>query len=74
MQKPLNNDHMWGELHEALKKMDIPPDRFNDLNWLLRNMGIKNRNHPDFYRAEYIVRVLKRDVVQTINKLNQLTK
>jgi hypothetical protein len=33
---------------EILDTMDIPENRKTDTQWLIRNVGIKNRNHPEY--------------------------
>lgn len=35
-------------LQELLAEMDVPSSRVRDWNWLLRNLGIRNRNHPEY--------------------------
>lgn len=43
--------------------MDVPILRKNDLGWLKRNLAVRNRNHPDFYRAMTIIHdLLKRKI------------
>lgn len=49
-------DEMWSELHTLLQEMDVPPDRFSDINWLSRNLGIRNQYHANFARANQLVR------------------
>jgi hypothetical protein len=38
-------------LKSILSRMDVPETRKTDLRWLLRNLGIRNKNHPDFLEA-----------------------
>ena len=52
---------MMDRLNEILSTMDIPKNRRDttqpqNLRWLLRNMAIVNRHHPDFDEA---VRIIK---------------
>lgn len=47
------------ELHRYLNSMDIPKLRFNDVNWLDRNIGINNSNHPNFLIASWLIKKLK---------------
>lgn len=49
---------MCDHLHEILETMDVPENRKNDPDWLLRNLGIRNRNHPDFEKAMSIINAL----------------
>jgi len=51
-------DDLWVELQELLIHMDVPPDRRDDLRWLSRNLGIRNRTHPYFLRVQEIIREL----------------
>lgn len=46
------------ELQAILRTMDIPKNKKNDLIWLLRNLRIKNSNHPKFHIAMAIIREL----------------
>ena len=46
------------ELRAILKTMDVPKDRKDDLIWLLRNLRIKNSNHPRFHLAMIVIREL----------------
>lgn len=41
------------ELRSILSSMNIPNMRFVDMDvqWFLRNLGIRNSNHPNFDRA-----------------------
>lgn len=61
-------DDMWSELHGLLKDMDVPPDRFNDINWLNRNFGIRNQNHPKFPEAKEMIRNLFLEMRTQIRK------
>ena len=47
------------ELHRILAGMDIPEFRFDDLNWLNRNMQIDNSNHPNIILAVWLVTKLR---------------
>ena len=48
------------ESHEALQKilktMDVPEQRLNDRGWLIRNLAVRNKEHPDFERAISLIR------------------
>lgn len=46
------------ELEELIEMMDFPAKRSNDYRWLLRNLGFRNSNNPDFPRAEEILKLL----------------
>lgn len=48
-------------LQEILDTMQVPTARKTDLRWLLRNLGIQNRQHPRFVEAIIIIRQLMRD-------------
>lgn len=61
----------WKRLHEILATMDFPRERKDDLNWMCRNLGIKNKDHPDFDEAMTIIKSKLKDIAQTIRKINQ---
>lgn len=58
----MTKEHIGIELSMHLSIMNIPESRKhlteNNLMWMLRNMGIKNSNHPKFERAMICVRLL----------------
>ena len=43
------------ELQDILKTMDVPLLRQKDLQWLKRNLAVRNRDHPEFFRAMRII-------------------
>lgn len=43
------------ELQDILNTMDVPVLRKTDLRWLSRNLAVRNRNHPEFFRAMRII-------------------
>lgn len=43
-------------LAEILASMDVPEARKQDWRWLLRNLGIRNANHPDFNDAIILIK------------------
>lgn len=49
------------ELRLLLAEMECPPDRFEDLGWLSRNLGIRNRNHRNYPLAMELVKRLMRN-------------
>lgn len=50
-------------LIDILNTMDVPSLRKHDLGWLKRNLAVRNRNHPDFYRAMTIIHdLMKRKI------------
>jgi len=52
----------WEELRlkEILNTMNIPELRKNDFNWLIRNLGIGNINHPDLREALELIKNIKK--------------
>ena len=44
------------ELNEILDQMDIPDSRKHDISWLVRNLGIRNSNHPACNKAMLIIK------------------
>lgn len=53
-------------LEQILATMDIPENRreinFGNLSWMIRNLAIRNRNHPDFEEARDLVRKLFKEM------------
>jgi len=47
------------KLTQLLDNMDVPEGRKNDLNWLARNLAIRNSEHPDFTKAKNLVSELR---------------
>jgi hypothetical protein len=45
-------------LNKILDTMDIPENRKNDLNWLRRNLGVRNSSHPDFNKAVVLIKIV----------------
>lgn len=43
------------ELSRILYDMDLPTRRLKDYEWLWRNMGLYNRDHPKFDRAMQLI-------------------
>jgi len=50
----------WQELRlkEILNTMNVPESRKKDFSWLIRNLGIKNINHPDLKEALELIKIL----------------
>lgn len=48
------------ELRLLLADMEVPPDRVDDLGWLSRNLGIRNRNHKNYPLAEELIKKLRK--------------
>lgn len=50
------------ELREILDTMEVPDMRkylyYENLQWLVRNLGIKNGNHEKFTRAMILIKEL----------------
>jgi hypothetical protein len=46
------------ELEGLLWDMDVSEQRFNDMGWLRRNLGIRNSHHPSFKRAMELIKGL----------------
>jgi len=45
-------------------KMDIPILRRRDARWLIRNVGVRNLDHPDFLK---LIDLLKQAIKETPN-------
>lgn len=43
-------------LEQILLTMEVPPMRRADLGWLMRNLAIRNSEHPDFKEAKSLIR------------------
>lgn len=56
------------ELSECISTMEVPlsrkPITEHNVLWMLRNLGIKNRNHPKFERAmtcaKFVIHMIKK--------------
>jgi hypothetical protein len=44
------------ELHILLETMEVPSQRVEDKFWLMRNLGIKNKEHVNFKRALELIK------------------
>jgi hypothetical protein len=42
-------------LQEILNTMDVPEGRKENWKWLMRNLGINNRTHPDLDEAMNLI-------------------
>lgn len=47
---------LWKSLTECMKDMDLPEKRKTDLNWLMKNMAIRNSDNKNLERAINIIR------------------
>lgn len=47
-------------LDSILDTMDVPKGRRNDLQWLLRNLAIRNGQHPRYAEAVLLIKKLLR--------------
>lgn len=56
------------ELEEILATMDIPSYRIDDLQWLARNLGMRNSTHPQFEKAMKILRSLLGDKMKKCDR------
>jgi len=59
-------DQRWHELHNLLDLMDVPAFRYDDVNWLLRNLPINNGNHPQYARAYELCKEIKKEISKAI--------
>lgn len=50
-----HGDCVKSRLDKILQTMDVPQKRMNDLHWLDRNLGIRNRNKLDFDLAVWCI-------------------
>ena len=48
-------DELSLELSRILETMDVPPARKEDLGWLMRNLAVRNGEHPDFDTAKRLI-------------------
>lgn len=44
------------KLEKLLATMDVPVSRINDMRWLLRNLAIRNSEHPNFAEAIKLIK------------------
>lgn len=52
-------NHLDDLLIDILEDMDVPEARTDDLEWLSRNLGIRNSKHHFFMDALHIISALK---------------
>jgi len=52
------NDVIAVKLARILATMDVPSLRIDDINWLSRNLAVRNASHPDFKTANKLIRQL----------------
>lgn len=50
------------KLENILNQMDIPPFRKNDMGWLMRNIRIRNENHPDIEEAVSLIKTINKEI------------
>lgn len=48
-------------LEDILNTMDIPPFRKNDMGWLMRNIQIRNDNHPQIKEAIELIKNINKN-------------
>lgn len=51
-------ENMLNRLEHLTKDMDVPEFRRNAVNWLSRNLAIRNSTHPQYPEAKKIVNKL----------------
>lgn len=49
------------KLESILNTMDIPPFRKNDMGWLIRNITIRNNNHPQINEAIQLIKNINKN-------------
>lgn len=49
------------KLESILNTMDIPPFRKNDMGWLMRNIKIRNDNHPQINEAIQLIKNINKN-------------
>lgn len=61
------------ELRDILSTMEIPNKRFVDfdIEWIFRNLGVRNRGHEKFGRAIVLLKFLYDKLVDMPNPLPQ---
>lgn len=52
------------QLEKLTENMDVPLFRRRNVRWLLKNLAIRNRNHPDFQKSLEIIKELNAEGVQ----------
>lgn len=50
------------KLENILNQMDIPQFRKNDMGWLMRNIRIRNQNHPDIEEAVSLINTINKEI------------
>ena len=68
VKKEYTKESIQAELAECISIMDVPVNRKpiteHNVLWMLRNLGIKNSNHPKFERAMFCAKF----VIKMIDK------
>lgn len=49
------------KLEEILKTMDVPPARKMDVGWLMRNIQIRNSEHPNINQAIDLIKEIQKE-------------
>ncbi len=48
--------HKLNRIFEILKTMDVPELRRGDFQWLLRNLYVRNSNHPQYNEVVTLIK------------------
>lgn len=61
------------EIQDIVSEMDVPSERRSDLNWLIRNLGIRNSTHAKFETVMKLIKtelkVVKRELYSVYAKI-----
>lgn len=58
---------LYNELQELLRSMKVPKLRRDDINWLIKNLSIKNADNPNFNRAMELIKYFKIKFEEDVN-------
>ncbi|MFN9959533.1 MAG: hypothetical protein ACK55I_41120 [bacterium] len=53
-------ENLFEQLGDVLKTMDIPEMRKKDIAWLMRNLAVRNQDHPNFMEAQRLINVIRK--------------
>lgn len=58
---------LYNELQELISSMEVPKFRRDDINWLIKNLPIKNSDKHGFNRAMELIKYFKLKFEEDIN-------
>lgn len=50
-------DTIVNRINELIETMDVPEQRKTDFNWLIRNLGIRNRENENYKELIFLIKL-----------------